>query len=207
MLNNVKRHKQQVVLGFLFLIYLILGWYYPIFGLCIPACMLFGMGIAFSKGRKWCNTLCPRGCFYDSILKFVSFKRKIPDVLKRMTLRFAILSFLITIMTLQTIKHWPNLAEIGKVFMSIMLITTFIGIILGIIIHQRSWCYLCPIGTLTNIIGRNKYPLNFNAENCVNCELCNEACPMQIKPNISLSDDCIKCGSCVNICTKKALKF
>jgi len=205
--NNVKRFKKQAIIGFIFLIFLIGGQFYPILGLMIPACMLFGIGIAFSNGRKWCDWYCPRGCFYDSMLKFTSPQRKIPSFFKIMPLRLAILSFLITIMTLQTIKYWPDPVQIGKVFMVILTTTTVIGIILGLIFHQRNWCYLCPIGTMTNLFGKNKYPLKFNSNNCVNCKLCAKACPMQIEPNVSLSDDCLKCKTCVNVCPQKALNL
>lgn len=204
---NVKKYRKQAVIGFIFLTFLVAGLFYPVIGLVIPGCMIFGIIVGFSKGRKWCDWYCPRGSFYDSILKAVSPKRKIPEFFKNMSLRVGLLSFLITVMILQIIRYWPNPSAIGQVFMVILTSTTIIGIVLGLFIHNRSWCYMCPIGTVANLIGKDKYPLKFNKDNCVNCKLCADACPIQIDPHISLSDDCLKCGNCVNECSKKALEF
>jgi len=50
---------------------------------------------------------------------------------------------------------------IGAIFVSICLITTIIAIILALIFKPRSWCAICPMGTLQEQIGKsnpNKSP-------------------------------------------------
>ncbi|KJJ83703.1 4Fe-4S ferredoxin iron-sulfur binding domain-containing protein [Candidatus Omnitrophus magneticus] len=93
--------------------------------------------------------------------------------------------------------------------------TTFVGIVLALIFHQRIWCLMCPIGTMSSWLGKNKYPLKIDSKLCVDCKICGKVCPIEIEPykfknspKKTVQDaDCLKCASCVNICPKKALKF
>lgn len=199
--------KKQTLIGLVFIAFLTAGWYFPIFGFIIPACMAFGISISFSKGRKWCEWYCPRGSFYDSALKFISPQKNIPALFKNLPLRIAILTLLFSMMTLQIIDHGTNAMQIGKFFMTLLTATTAIGIILGVIFHQRTWCYLCPVGTAANLIGKDRYKLIIDTEKCVRCKLCNQTCPMQLQPYELKSNDCIKCGDCINSCPKTALSF
>jgi len=209
--TKTTRHKKQIIIGIIFLVFLVSGWVYPLIGFFIPACMVLGLGIGAFKGRKWCDWYCPRGSFYDSLLKKLSPNREIPQYFKKIPVRVIIFSFLLIIMTLQIIRHWPDPYEIGKFFMALLTTTTIIGIILGFIFHQRTWCYICPVGTLSNLIGRDKSSLKLNSDKCVNCELCAKACPIQLKPydkeKTPDNYDCLKCNSCIDACPKKALNF
>jgi hypothetical protein len=40
------RHRKQAILGIAFLVLLGAGWFYPLIGYFIPACMLLGIGLA-----------------------------------------------------------------------------------------------------------------------------------------------------------------
>ena len=89
-----------------------------------------------------------------------------------------------------------------------------VGVGLGIIFHERTWCYICPIGTMSNWVGRNRRPLTISAERCTQCNLCAQKCPMQLSPAIIKEQssmpnggDCLKCRVCVESCPKAALAF
>ena len=212
-IQQAKRKIKQFLTALIFIAILAFGWHYPLLGYFIPLCMLLGLGIGLFRGRKWCDWYCPRGSFYDALIKPISLKRDIPNLFKSMYFRVAVLSILLLVMTFNLAKRWPDPDKIGLFFVILITITTILGIVLAIVFHQRSWCLICPIGTIVNLIGRNKYPLKVNSDLCVECKLCAKVCPIQIKPylykregiQIVKGDDCLKCGLCVAVCPKKAL--
>lgn len=207
------RKGKQVVMGALFLVLLGLGWIFPLIGYFIPLCMAAGVGMAFFKGRKWCNWYCPRGSFADGYMKCISPGRRIPVWLRGLPLRIGVLTFLLAMLGFQITRLWPDFTGIGGFFMVLLTITTALGVILALAVHQRAWCYICPIGTMSNWVGRNKYPLAFDEEKCVECNACAKSCPMQLSPysrettGMEGQGDCLKCGLCVATCPKSALTF
>ncbi len=208
------RRVKQLVLGTGFLVLLAAGWLYPLIGYFIPVCMLLGIGLAAMKGRTWCDWLCPRGSFEDALLSKISPKRLIPQVFRTTPLRLGVMAFLMTVLTVQIIRLWPDPWAIGKSFILLLTITSAVGMVFGMFFHQRTWCYVCPIGTMSNWVGKNRQPLNMAPERCTNCNLCARQCPMQLAPS-ALKDeplmvnrgDCLKCRLCVESCPTAALAF
>lgn len=223
---NRQRKLKQFFTGILFLVIIIGGWKYPLLGYFIPLCMLLGIGMALFKGRKWCDWYCPRGSFFDSMIRPISPKKEIPSFFKGLPLRIGMLSFLMLMMTIQIITRWPDPHKIGMFFVMLLTVTTILGIILALIFHQRTWCYFCPIGSMANWVGKTKYPLKINSQACTECELCYKICPVQVAPfkfsrqsgipqnvgktmdlEIVRDGDCLKCNLCVLACPKKALNL
>lgn len=215
--NNLQKKRiiKQFFMAGLFLVIIVGGWRYPLLGYFIPLCMLLGVGIGFFKGRKWCDWYCPRGSFFDVLIKPISPKKEIPKFFKGLPLRIGILSFLMLMMTLQIIKRWPNPYKIGMFFVILLTITTILGVILALIFHQRTWCYFCPIGSMANWVGRRKYPLKIDSKQCNECKLCYKVCPIQVAPfkfkksslEIVKDGDCLKCSLCALSCPKRALEL
>jgi polyferredoxin len=194
---------------------LVFGWFLPLLGYFIPICMLLGIGMSLRKGRKWCNWYCPRGSFYDALISSVSPKKDIPEIFKKIYFRVIIIFVLMTVMTVNLVLRWPDVNKMGVVFVVMLTVTTILGMVLAIIFHQRSWCTICPIGTMANLVGRNKSVLKINSEKCIECKLCSKVCPVQIKPYLYKKEgvqpmkdrDCLKCGLCIAACPTKALNF
>jgi len=208
------RRARQFLMAVIFLTVIVTGWYYPLFGFFIPLCMLLGVFIGLSRGRKWCDWYCPRGSFYDSLMYSVSPKKDMPEFVKDLRFRIGILVSLMLVMLVNLVLRWPDLNRIGAFFVLLLSVTTIIGVILSLFFHHRMWCMVCPVGTIINLIGRKKYPLKINSRLCVECRLCRNICPVQISPykhkkegeQIVSEGDCLKCDLCVHICPKKALK-
>jgi ferredoxin-type protein NapH len=208
-----KRKIKQFFNSLLFIAILILGWFYPLLGYFIPLCMLIGLSIGFSRGRKWCDWYCPRGSFYDALIKGVSPGKDIPPLFRNIYFRAGVLIFLLLIMAGNLILRWPNPYNIGRFFMIMLTATTILGILLALAFHRRSWCVCCPIGTAINLISRGRGALRINSGLCVECKICFEVCPMQIKPYLFKGEgtkkvrdpDCLRCGLCVASCPTKAL--
>ncbi len=209
-----RRRLKQFFMAPVFVAILILGWFYPLLGYFIPLCMLFGIALSFSRGRKWCDWYCPRGSFYDAYVSVVSPQKEIPPFLRSIYFRITVLAFLMLVMTFQLSRRWPDPYKIGAFFVTLITITTVTGIILALIFHQRTWCLICPLGTLSNLIGRNRRLIQIDSGLCVECKLCVKACPIQIKPYLFKKEgvvpikdgDCLKCGMCLAVCPKQALK-
>lgn len=215
--NLFKKNRtiKQFLIALTFPIIVIGGWRYPLLGYFIPICMILGIGVGLWRGRKWCDWYCPRGSFFDTIVKYISPKKEIPKFFKGLPLRIGFLSFLMAMMIIQIIKRWPDPYKIGMFFVVLLSVTTILGLILAFVYHQRSWCCFCPIGSLGNWIGKGRYPLKIDSKLCTECKLCYKICPIQISPysfkkeNIEIvkDGDCLKCALCVSACPKKALNF
>lgn len=210
-----RRMAKQIIMGMFFIFILIGGWRWPLLGYFIPVCMLLGIGIGLFRGRKWCDWFCPRGSFADTLFKAVSPKREIPKIFKRLPLRIGFLSFLMAMMIIQIILRWPDPYKIGMFFVIMLTATTVLGIILALIFQQRTWCYICPIGSMANWVGRGKHLLRIDSKLCTECKACYKVCPIQVgayrykKDGIEVvkDGDCLKCRLCVAGCPKKALSF
>ena len=211
-----KRTLRQLLLWWLLPFVLIGGWRYPVLGFFIPLCMLAGMGIALFKGRYWCDWLCPRGSSWDLVLSRISVRQKIPRFFRTTQFRVLVLLILMTILFTQLPRAWPSIEGMGRVFVTMLSVTTAVGIIAGILTHQRNWCTYCPVGTMGMWLGKGKYPLTISSE-CTTCKRCDAVCPIQIKrweyrPEQGTSAvipewDCLKCGLCIERCPQKALAF
>lgn len=89
-----------------------------------------------------------------------------------------------------------------------------------LLIQRRGWCgYLCPMGALYSIIGRNS-PLRIRADrrdSCDDCMACYQICPepQVIKPALKGEDQkpvifsaaCSNCGRCIDVCDKDVFNF
>ncbi len=208
------RLVKQVALGAFFVLFLAAGWFYPLVGYFIPVCMLLGIGLAAFRGRTWCDWLCPRGSFADALLQRLSPGRPIPAAFRRTPLRVAVMALLMTVLTVQLVRLWPDPWAIGGFFVILLSVTTAVGVALGLVWQQRTWCYICPIGTMSSWVGKNRRPLALAEDKCLHCNLCARTCPMQLAPATrepglapAARGDCLKCSLCVAACPTAALAF
>jgi len=207
-----KRGLRQSALWWILPAIIVAGWWYPILGFFVPACMFAAWGIAAVRGRSWCDWMCPRGAFSDSVLSRVSTKRGIPAVLRSTGFRIVMLLVLMTVLALRLPQAWPDPNRIGLVFVMLLTVTTGVAILVGILFHPRTWCLFCPAGTVSNWIGRGRAPQLLIRDNlCTECKRCFEVCPVELRPFAHRSNgvvadaDCIKCGLCVETCASRAL--
>ncbi|MGD9155464.1 MAG: 4Fe-4S binding protein [Bacillota bacterium] len=215
-MKNFKHTIHQYVWIFL-IAFLGLGIIYPRIGAVALICMLAPVFVAFFKGRAWCGTYCPRGSFNDVILAKFSFKGKVPTLLRSTWFRLTFLVLLMSAFAIQLTLAWGDPVATGRVFLRMIIITTLITLILGFIYQPRTWCQICPMGTIAHYVTKwrsqttRPSQITFNQAACVGCKICTKNCPINIevhsykKAGRVTHPDCLKCNQCVAKCPKKAL--
>ena len=90
------------------------------------------------------------------------------------------------------------------------LLTTAIALPLSIVFHPRTWCVVCPMGTLQGVLGGDRTAVRVSAD-CVECGVCARNCPLATNAGAHKSSgfvpgrDCSRCGTCIVKCPKQAL--
>lgn len=129
------------------------GLFFPLLGYLVFLMMAFFLILAYFKGRFWCSHLCPRGSFLDLVLSRLSLKKKIPPSLNNPKIKWSVFVVFMVLFILQFFWAKKDIFSLGFVFVRMCLITTLIAIFLGIPVHSRAWCAICPMGTLQSKIG------------------------------------------------------
>jgi len=206
-----RRHMIQWLLIPVVIITIGLGWKFPILGFSVPIVMLAGFILGSMRGRYLCGNFCPRGGFFDRVITPISRRGKIPGFFRWKPMRWVIFMGLMGFMVLRVSRNPADIQHWGRVFWVMCVLTTGIGIVLGIFIHPRAWCAFCPIGTLQNALGGEKHLLHIDSGICSECRLCEKACPFGLSivkyknDGVILDCDCLKCSECIAVCPKEAL--
>lgn len=188
------------------------GWAYPLLGFIVPVVMLSAIVVSLRKGRYTCGNVCPRGSFFDTFFAPFGGGKKIPGALRSSKARWSLFAGLMAFMALQISRNPGDPLHWGFVFWLSCAVTTAAAIGLGIAWQPRTWCAICPIGTLTATLGQGKEPLQI-APSCKACGLCEKSCPMEltIAAHRETGDlphgDCLKCSTCTAVCPQKALSW
>jgi len=218
---------QGTPLYWIIIVYLILGWFFPVIGLLALICMFGPILSSIWRGRWWCGNVCPRGNMYDRLLSKYSPHKPIPAFIRTFGFRIFMVFFIFTMFGLQLSQaRWSEggialLGDIGRVFWTIILLTTVVGVILLFIYAPRSWCSFCPMGTISNWVAPKKLPLPKSFTNIhvsrmceMKCKMCARVCPVQLSPFNSrglsigyLHPDCLKCGKCSMACPTRMMEL
>lgn len=86
----------------------------------------------------------------------------------------------------------------------------FVIFLVLILFVERGWCrYFCPVGAILAPFNKISFlHMSVNKGECIGCNLCSKVCPMGIDvPNMNRDPECILCGKCINVCSKKLIEF
>jgi polyferredoxin len=192
-----------------------------------PAGMFIFLAIVLMSlvvGKSFCSWLCPVGFLSELIGDFGQkiFKKriKLPKFLdyplrslKYLMLGFLFYSvfFLMRTVAVKSFLDSPyNLISDIKMYYFFADISRFSLIVIAILLLlsipiRNFWCrYLCPYGALLGLLNfLSPTKIKRNPVSCIDCGLCNKACPSFIKVDkvkTVLSDECTSCFNCINAC-------
>ena len=206
-----------------FYLFLVTGQIHPVHpaGLFIFIAIIL-MSLVF--GKSFCSWLCPIGFLSELIGDFGEkiFKRKLhlPKWLDYplRSIKYLLLGFLFyavfILMGIATVKAFLNspynqvadlkmfyfFADISRTTIIVLAVLFLLSIFI-----RNFWCrYLCPYGALLGLISfLSPNKIKRNPVSCIDCGLCNKACPQGIKVDkikTVWSDECTTCMSCVDAC-------
>jgi ferredoxin-type protein NapH len=203
---------------YLLLIAFVIGGFFDLrIGLIAITCMIGPIVASLFKGRFWCGNVCPRGSFYDNIAAKFSRKKKTPAFLKSVYFRTALAIFLIILFSTNMFKNWGNVHNMGMSVYRLIIVTTVIGIVLTLFFNHRTWCNICPMGSISALSATLRNPKNKSSllqvdNSCISCKKCERSCPMGIaaqdyKGGALTHKDCLQCNECVYVCPKKSITY
>ena len=196
-----------------------------VFYFSVTAIVLIGTII---RGRRWqCSTLCLFSGFVSEVFApaFPLIGKKIKAGTRLIKL-FAVLRWIFFIVAIFFSGFWLlqvagfNLPGSLSLFTQIeiyyyLLFHLVAALLLWTFFTGRGYCYYCPLGTVTALLGRAVGQcIQTNLTECISCKKCNQVCPMSInilssarqgKPVINLN--CVGCGHCVDTCPKETLSY
>lgn len=182
--------------------------------------------MSFILGKSFCSWVCPVGFVSDLIGEFGKklFKRnfKLPrwaDYPLR-SLKYLLLFFFASTILAMSVPQLAAFLESDyniiadiKLFDFFRYLSPFSIVILTVLILlsipvKNFWCrYLCPYGALLGLTGLlSVLKIKRTAQTCIDCGLCDKACPSSItvsKTKYVLSDECTSCMQCVDVCPVK----
>lgn len=154
------QHKRliQSIVWTLVPVTILVGLVWPPIGFVVLAVMATGLVSGVLKGRYMCGLFCPRGAFYDFIVKHISPHRRIPAWLRAPAFRWSLVVVLMGGMALQIALDPTNVLHWGAVLVRLCLVTTAVGLVLALVYHPRTWCAFCPMGTIQGALGKLRRP-------------------------------------------------
>jgi polyferredoxin len=191
------------------------GYFCPRLGFIVLGLITLFMIITSVRGRFYCGWLCPMGAFHERFLSLVSLKKPILPVFKSNWFRWLLFTSMMTLMLSRLYFAWGDPKEVGSVFRMMWIISTGIAIGLGIYFKPRTWCTVCPMGSLQGVTSKNTYLLTVD-DHCAQCKKCQQVCPVSTYPGAFKQEEgfgqvpsieCLRCSNCVTNCPKKALHF
>lgn len=140
-----------------FLTFFILGILNTYFALLGLICIINPIVISsFGHGRKNCSHFCPRGSFLHNFMEKISLNNSIPKFMLKKWFKNLVVVLLFTSFTISLYFSKGNIYQIAFSIFRMVVITTLISILLGIIYKPRTWCAICPMGHLSGEITKYK---------------------------------------------------
>jgi polyferredoxin len=181
--------------------------------------MLFALlGLLLLTGASFCGWICPLGSvqeWFGALGKKIFKKnynkvpKKIDNILKY--LKYVVLAVII-IQTARTSKlvfePYDPYYNLFNIWTDEIAITGYISVLLTLglsLFVERPFCrYACPLGAINGLFNSfSIFNIKRKKDTCINCKLCDKACPAGIvvsEKNAINSPQCIRCMKCVEAC-------
>lgn len=181
------------------------------------------VGTALVFRRAFCGRICALGFLQEAFggLGRKLFRRRLtmPAWLDRPAryLKYVVLVVVLWLtwqaadLVIRPYDPWAayNHLSSAEVFTEFGIGLAILGVSLaGSVLYDRFFCkYACPMGAFLGLISRvSIFKIRRNAETCIDCKLCDKACPVNVVVSTAesvTSPECIDCGECVAACPVK----
>ncbi|GAX88459.1 4Fe-4S dicluster domain-containing protein [Effusibacillus lacus] len=181
---------------------------------------------ARSFGRLFCGWLCFQttwsefgGTLVNVINKFKKEKitGKKAKLLTNLLFRFLVVIPVMWAFYAMLVSYfvapstmWGWLTKGAPVWFWVLGIKFSVFGLLDLLVIRHSFCHsICPYGMLQKWAQKNNaLRITFDPDQCIDCRLCEKACPMKLAPRqLTRTDSCISCMECVVACGVKAEKL
>jgi len=179
---------------------------------------------AVSGPRMFCGWICPMNLVTD-LAAWIRRKSGLKASYQwSSSLRYWLLAAILIGSAVSGTLLWTWLDPVSALHRGIIFgfgagsVLIFLVFLIDVFLVEHAWCgHLCPLGAMYGVIGR--YSLlrvaATNREQCNNCMDCYNVCP---EPKILrqplkqgdrkiMSQDCISCGRCIDVCAEKVFEF
>jgi len=190
--------------------------------------IMIGLWFALTlvMGKAWCSYACFFGGIEEGFAG-IAKRAKIRKLDPRLRLvPWAILLFVVVVSAaiyepvycmwlcpFKTVTEFPAVRSVQSALQFVVFIVLFAGlvVVLPFLTKKRTQCgFFCPFGAFQSIFNKiNLFEIRINRDKCVDCTLCQTACPTMALSTESVREgktllNCMKCGACVDACKKDA---
>lgn len=181
-------------------------------------------------GRVFCGWICPFGFLLEMVGKVSVFFRKKRKEETRAFQKASLFlpkgKYLTLLMFLILAYFWKEalfcyICPAGGIFramigffspLSLIVLT---AVLLSVLLWgMKAWCrYLCPLGGALSFFSFKQLFRIRKEGKCLSCKECSKVCPVEInlekefQGNELVTPDCLMCLRCLEVCSKKILKF
>ena len=130
------------------------GIFIPEMGLVLAALMVAAIVMTLIKPRSFCSKACPRGKALGFIMRGNSKRKALPRFMLSIQFRRLLCGAMMFCVIGSLVRTGGDIRRVGTVFWALCAISLSTGLVLGYFFKPRSWCAICPMGTLQDTISR-----------------------------------------------------
>jgi polyferredoxin len=162
-------------------------------------------------GRIFCGHICPAGAIQElaSLVPLPKIGQKWKEISRG-------IRALVFVIVLAAAFGWSvgiigyfGLEEFFSLDVTSVLFYVFLGVLLLSTVVYRPFCrFICPYGLLLSLTAAVSSFKFRRTDKCIECRLCEKACPTNEAKMGDRKSECYMCGRCVEVCpVEKALVY
>lgn len=161
----------------------------------------------FIWSRAFCGWACPRAAFLERILSKISLNKPVPKWMNYYWVSAVV--FVVLISRVTYVGFTKGLLAAGF----LLCIVPTIGALLVSWYSPKSWCAICPTGTMLKTLDMAVGRFRVAKGACNSCGACDTVCPMGVMPSKTSSYstidalNCTQCGICAASCQKGSIRL
>ncbi len=190
--------------------------------------VMIGLWLAFTLvlGKAWCSYACFFGGIEEGFaalpkhIRIRKIDRRLRLVPWALLIVVAVLSaalfepvYCMWLCPFKAVTEFPAVTGVKTAIQMGIFVVLFVGLVVALpfLTKKRTQCgFFCPFGAFQSLFNKiNLFEIRFDRTKCVDCTLCQTACPTMALSPESIREgktllNCMKCGACVDSCKKNA---